>query len=150
MPIDWVATGRRVAQIRITKRLTQQELAMQLGLSTRAMSELERGRVLRPSDALMDAIRQVLGGDPPQVDAPPPPLTIIPGTRPTRAEIQAAHQQVTIIALGGNPELWTSLVTVMTTMIRTLTLPPEEGERRGQAHSQRNQHLEEPQQARRR
>lgn len=59
-PVDFAAALRHA---RLSARLTQNELAHQSGLSTRAISNLERGRVGRPRNSSLDLLLTALAAD---------------------------------------------------------------------------------------
>jgi len=100
MQENWAEIGRRVAAVRAEYRLTQRQLAEQLGITQRALSELERGRVLRPSGKLTDAVRRVL-------QAENLNRAIVPGptqTHPSLKEVAAVRRDVDQLAKTASPE----------------------------------------------
>lgn len=95
MEIDWIEAGRMVRLRRKEQRLSQAAMAVGMGLSSRALGELERGEVTRPSARLVEVVRELLG------TLPEPG-----GRRFTPRQIDIRRAQEIIAALGHDPTLW--------------------------------------------
>jgi tetratricopeptide (TPR) repeat protein/transcriptional regulator with XRE-family HTH domain len=63
--------GEQVRRHRVAAHLTQEELAERTGLSVRAISDIERGRTVRPHDSSVSVLASTLGLEPPDELATP-------------------------------------------------------------------------------
>jgi transcriptional regulator with XRE-family HTH domain len=102
--IDWVQAGRMVRLRRREQRLSQARLAAAMGLSARALGELERGEIVRPSAKLAEAVRALLGT-----------LPELPARGLTPREVDIRRAQGIIAALGERRDaiLWRAVLQVL-------------------------------------
>lgn len=137
MPVDWLETGRLVRELRTRAGLSQAALGRQLGMSTRAVSLLEAGLVVRPTARLMDAVRQLLGAEPPAMGEPGAMLT---PRRPRQTEIRRVQQDVASLAEIASPDLWASLARIIAGLLGTARY--ERDRARQENDATRSQHLD--------
>jgi transcriptional regulator with XRE-family HTH domain len=116
--IDWKQTGRLVAQKRIAAGFTQYRLAEDLGISVRALSELERGIIIRPSAQILEAARAWLGRNLPELGEvhPIPP---IPTPIPRREDVAEVKRQFAILSTA-DPTFWVGIAAAITAHFKLL------------------------------
>jgi transcriptional regulator with XRE-family HTH domain len=111
-PIDWKHTGKLVAQKRVAAGFTQRRLAEKLSISVRALSELERGVIIRPSAQILEAARTWLGPKlPERGKAHPIPPTPTPILR--REDVAEGMRQFTCLATA-DPTFWEGIAAAIT------------------------------------
>ena len=92
--MDYIILGQRIRRHRLQKKLTQEQLAEQVGVSPAFLGHVERGSRIPSLETLMKLCRALavtpnaLLGDPGQEDALPEYITI--STRKLMEELSAA------------------------------------------------------------
>jgi transcriptional regulator with XRE-family HTH domain len=117
MVVNWIEIGRLVRLRRKEQRLSQTAMAVALGLSPRALGELERGQVVRPRAKLIAAVRAFVGGPLPGASQG----TVRRSKRFTAREIDIRRAQDLIVRLGqqADPELWSAVRQVLVALPST-------------------------------
>jgi transcriptional regulator with XRE-family HTH domain len=118
MSVDWKHTGRLVAEKRIAAGLNQYQLAEKLGISVRALSELERGVIIRPSARILEVARTWLGPKLPTIGERRP-IPSEPTPVPQREEVNEAKRKFTILATK-DPTFWEAIAAVITAHCKAL------------------------------